>query len=133
MLVTTAGVEIALQSILRVDGECLAIKGRLAGQQEAGRVFFIPFDRIDYLGFQQPLKESEFQEMFSSFSFPAAAPAAAAAQATEPEQPAAPAPPFQGSALVNQRTPAPIKSAVLERFRSRSTTSLSLPRLPTQE
>jgi hypothetical protein len=123
MLVTTSGIEIALQAILRVDPECLAIKGRLAGSTDSGRVFFIPYDRIDYFGYQQPVKESDFHELFSRFSFPA--------EGCEQEQPSERAePPEQASvrspASTLQRTPAPIKSAVLERFRSR----LSAPSLP---
>ena len=71
MLVTTGGTEIAIQGILRIDHQFLAIKGRLAGSQDAGRVFFIPYTHIDYLGFQQPVKESEFHEMFGGLNIPA--------------------------------------------------------------
>ena len=57
MLTTFGGTEIAIQGILRIDHEFLAIKGRLAGSQDAGRVFFLPYCQIDYLGFQRALKE----------------------------------------------------------------------------
>jgi hypothetical protein len=127
MLVTSGRTEIAIQVILRIDHQFLAIKGRLAGSQEAGRVFFIPYNQIDYLGFQQPVKESEFQEMFGSLDIPApheAAPAPAEAprapSALVPELTPAPAPNGANGAV---RPPTPIKSAVLERFRARSVTS----------
>ena len=123
MLVTSGRTEIAIQSVLRIDHQFLAIKGRLAGSQEAGRVFFIPYNQIDYLGFQQPVKESEFQEMFGGLNIPAP-------EAVAPPEPARPAPavapeptPTPAPAAAGGRPPTPIKSAVLERFRARSVTS----------
>ncbi len=127
MLVTSGGTEIAIQAILRVDHQFLAIKGRLAGSQDAGRVFFIPYNQIDYLGFQQAVKDTEFHEMFDGLTFPA--PEAAAAPA--PPEPARPVPtlapeptptPVPAANGVS-RPPTPIKSAVLERFRARSISS----------
>jgi hypothetical protein len=136
MVVTLSGTEIALQSILRIDHEFLAFKGRLAGSQDAGRLFFLPFAQIDYLGFQQPVKDTEYQEMFGTLEVPAPVaplpatalpdplataeadpepPAPAPEAAPEPVEPAPPAAPSQAG-----RTSAPIKSAVLERFRARA-------------
>jgi hypothetical protein len=119
MLVTTSGTEIAIQNFLRIDPECLALRGRLAGSTEAGRVFFMPYAHIDYFGFQQPVKESEFQELFGNLeplgAVPPAAPAAAEASASiEPSSAAQPA---------AARNPPTIKSTVLEKFRSRSITN----------
>src|SRR5438105_367189 len=71
MLVTAAGTEIAIGGILRLEQEFVVIKGRLSGSQDSGRVFIIPFNQIDYLGFQKPLKDTEFHEMFASFVVPA--------------------------------------------------------------
>jgi hypothetical protein len=84
MLVTRGGTEIAIQSILRVDQQFMALKGRLAGSQDTGRLFFIPFSQLDYLGFQKSVREDEFHELFGSLQMPApdevsAAPAAPAA------------------------------------------------------
>ncbi len=127
MLVTSGRTEIAVQCVLRIDHEFMAIKGRLAGSQDAGRLFFIPYDRIDYLGFQQAVKESEFHEIFDSLTVPA--PAAVAAPAAAEPPPAAPdrepeaAPPVAPSLSGVNRPLTPIKSAVLERFRARSVTS----------
>ncbi len=73
MLVTASGTEITIQCLLRIDPECLALKGRLAGSQDAGRVFFVPYAHIDYFGFQQPLKESDFHELFGNLEIPHAA------------------------------------------------------------
>ena len=70
MLVTSGRTEIAVQVLLRIDHEFMVIRGRLAGSQEAGRVFFIPYDQIDYFGFQEAIKESEFHDLFLSQGTP---------------------------------------------------------------
>jgi len=123
MLVTRGKTEIAIQTILRIDHEFMAIRGRLAGSQDAGRVFFIPYDQIDYFGFQEAIKESEFHDLFDGLTIPAPA----AAPAAEPPAAAAPEPeadpPVAPSANAANRPATPIKSAVLERFRARSVTS----------
>jgi hypothetical protein len=118
MLVTTSGTEITIQCLLRLDPECLALRGRLSGSTDAGRVFFVPYSHIDYFGFQQPLKEVEFHELFSNLemlgpAIPVVAPIAEARAATL--SPSTPITPAQGSAT--------IKSSVLEKFRSRSLTN----------
>jgi hypothetical protein len=90
MLVTKAGVEITLTSILRVDHELVVIKGRLAGSQDTGRVYFISFDNIDYVGYAREVKDEEFHEVYGSleFSTPAAAVTFTAAPAEAPPAPA---------------------------------------------
>jgi hypothetical protein len=98
-LMTNTRTEIAIQSILRMDEDFLIVKGRLAGSQDAGRVFFVPYAHIDHLGFYREVKDSEFDEMFAGLN-------------------AAPVPAIAVSPAADE-TKAPIKSAVLERFRSR--------------
>lgn len=118
MLVTTGGTEITIQCLLRLDPECLALRGRLAGSTDAGRVFFVPYSHIDYFGFQKPLTEADFHELFNNLELlsPSAPPNPAAA-AAPPEA----APPVAPSAHPTpSRTPMAIKSTVLEKFRSRS-------------
>jgi hypothetical protein len=140
MLVTAGGTEIAIGGLLRIDRDFVAIKGRLSGSQDAGRVFFIPYDQIDYFGFQKPIKESEFHELFDDLALsngvPAPSPAPVVAAAPEPAPaPAALAPAAPAAATSAAERPAtadspashvrlPIKSAVLERFRSRSSNSI---------
>src|SRR4051794_8876136 len=75
MLFTRAGTEIAVQSLLRIEQEFAVVKGRLSGSQDAGRVFFVPYESIDYFGTQHPVKDAEFNEVFDSLVLPAAAPA----------------------------------------------------------
>ncbi len=131
MLMTVSGTEIAIQCLLRIDPECLAIRGRLAGSTDAGRVFFIPYSHIDYFGFQQPVKEAEFHELFGSLDIPSGAavavpspvaPAAATPAETESTTAAPPVAP-SATAAPTPRNPLAIKSSVLEKFRSRSVTN----------
>ena len=97
-LVTMSGTEITLQNILRIDDEFIAFKGRLAGSQDAGRLYFIPLSNIDYFRFNRAVKDEEYAEIFGNLQLPppdvpptlmVAAPPAAVAPAPEP----APAPP----------------------------------------
>ena len=124
MLVTTSGTEITIQCLLRLDPECLALRGRLSGSTDAGRVFFVPYSHIDYFGFQQPLKEAEFHELFSKLDLlgPPAADLATPAPPVEAQEPPAhisanPTP------VAPSRGPLTIKSKVLEKFRSRTPTN----------
>ncbi len=70
MLVTRCGTEIALQNILRLDDEVLAVRGRLAGSQDSGRLYFVPLDNIDYFGFNRMVKDEEYTAMFGNFQSP---------------------------------------------------------------
>jgi hypothetical protein len=141
MLVTASGTEIAIQCFLRIDPESVALKGRLAGSQDAGRVFFIPYSHIDYLGYQQPLKESDFHDLFGSLELPGAATVVeppAAVPATEPAGEPEPAPATEpaapnGKSAPGVRNPLAIKSTVLEKFRARSLTNPGTTLRPTLE
>src|SRR5262249_21025062 len=114
------GTEIALQGILRIEREFVAIKGRLAGSQDAGRVYFIPFTHIDYIGTQVEVKDAEFEAMFgktqlsSAAVAPSTTPDAAVAPSATPAVPKPPPLPSNGQRAV------PTRPAVLERFRSRN-------------
>ena len=139
---TRNGTEIAIQIVLRTDHEFVAIKGRLAGTQDVGRLFLIPYAQIDHLGHQKEIKESDFSTMFDGLKMPeaamaqvSAAPVPGPADAELPTiaqhvlpLPPEPTPPHVDSAISSAVTPtvrtaaAPIKSAVLERFRTRSLT-----------
>ncbi len=124
MLVTGSGKDIAVQMVLRIEPDFVAIKGRLAGSTDAGRVFFIPYASIDYFGIQADVKEEEFDTIFgvgpltAAFAPAALTPPPVSAEAPTP-LPAAPAAEAPPAAAASQKTPLPLKSEVLERFRSR--------------
>jgi hypothetical protein len=107
MVVTTAGLEMSVQNILVLEGECLIFKGRLSGSQDAGRLFYVPYDRIDYIAFSRMVGEDEFRSWYGDPSA-AAAPAEAAAKNGN------------DSGL---RSPLPNRAALLERIRSRPSTA----------
>ncbi|MBI1918609.1 MAG: hypothetical protein HYS12_28280 [Planctomycetes bacterium] len=111
MLVTTSGIEVAIQVILVLEGECLVFKGRLSGSQDAGRLFYVPFDRIDYVGFNRVVSEDEFKSWYGDTP---------AASANKTDTPANGSSPANGPA---SRTPLPNRAALLERIRSRPSTS----------
>jgi hypothetical protein len=137
MVVTASGTEITIQSIMRVDREFFAFKGRLAGTQDAGRLFFLPYAAIDYFGFQQLVKDKEYEQWFGSLVMPdsdqrelpgtASPDAASEAPATEAaaQEAAEAASPSGNSKTVNPV----VKSAVLEKFRARSQGSGVKPRV----
>jgi hypothetical protein len=134
MMITLGGTEICLQSFLRIDREFMVVKGRLSGSQEAGRIFFIPYAQIDYLGTQQPWKDSEYEEVFGGLVTPADQVVPA------PRTPAAERPPSVvglptggcNPTTSAATTDAPgsgsgvrpvVRSVVLERFRARNGSS----------
>jgi hypothetical protein len=125
---TLGGTEVALQTILRIDHEFFVMKGRLAGTQDAGRVFFIPYNQIDHLYYQKEVRDSDFSAAFDTLTMPPPGTEAALAAAVPIDVPvveqAVPEPEPEAAA-VNRPTPVPIKSAVLERFRSRAPSSSS--------
>jgi hypothetical protein len=146
IIVTASGVEIAIQGFLRIEKELVILKGRLAGSQDQGRVFFIPFAQIDYIGSSLAWTDAEFNEAFDSLTFPdppdgqdyeAEVPSSRQAEYT-PAPRSAPVPsngsnhglvaPTAGGSRPN------IRSEVLERFRNTRgngpSSSANLPRPP---
>src|SRR5262245_16152204 len=69
---TIGGTEINVQTILLMEGECLVFKGRLAASQDTGRLFYVPFDQIDFIGFTRFVSEEEFKTWYGEPSAPAA-------------------------------------------------------------
>jgi hypothetical protein len=112
MLLTSNRTEFAIQAILRFDPDFLIIKGRLAGSQDQGRVFFIPYEQIDHVGFYRSVKDAEFNEMFADLEESVAASEESVAASEAP-------------AAETNGSKTPMKSAVLERFRSRSAASIA--------
>jgi hypothetical protein len=57
------GGEVILQAIVHLEEHFLIVRGRSAGSTEAGRVFFIPWERIQYLGLFWDISEEELRQM----------------------------------------------------------------------
>ena len=113
MLVTRCGPEIALQNILRLDDEILAIRGRLAGSQDSGRLYFVPLDNIDYFGFNRMVKDEEYVALFGNY---------------QPPLEAAPAPP--AGAGIAGGFPAPAIARWQRRSSAENSNSRADPRRP---
>jgi hypothetical protein len=136
MLVTTAGVEICINSFVVLGEEFVLLRGRLSGTTDTGRAFFLPYNQINYLGYQIPVNEADLRRMMGA---PVPEPQAAAKAPEPAPEPAAVAPPpeaFTPPAPPTEEPPektAPVeppkpaarttpmaKNALLERLRARS-------------
>jgi hypothetical protein len=140
IIVTTNTAEIVVQSIVRAERDFLVIRGRMAGSQDTGRIVFVPFDQINYLGLTKKPSEAEVQAFLAKPvaggpAEPAAGPAVAQAVSaeveafvpevtTEPEPPPpeepSPVPPRPGAAAAQAPKPNhPSKTVLLARLRAR--------------
>src|SRR6266478_6402720 len=63
MVVTSIGIEINVKSIELLEPEYAVIRGRLGGTTDAGRLFFVPYDQINYVTFNKEIKEQQVAEM----------------------------------------------------------------------
>jgi len=133
VVMTTARVEITVQDLVRMDEAYVAVRGRLAGSSDAGRLFFVPYDQIAYVSIQKAVRDQELVEIFGTAPPAPAAPAAAVDQL--PSEPGAeelpppelepepePVPEAEGLRGVAHQTPTvmPNRSELLERIRQRS-------------
>jgi hypothetical protein len=145
-IMTTVGIEINLQTILRVEEDYVVIRGRLAGTTDTGRVFFVPFSQINYLGFTKEVREAQIKALYgeapaAGLAEPkseAVSPAPAGVEPAESQAApaAAPSPPSEPSSpLEPSRSPGslkiPRKSGLLERLRARALAGPN-PRPPTK-
>jgi hypothetical protein len=132
IIMTNSGMEVNVQAVLRIEPEYLVLRGRPAGSTEAGRPFFVPFDRITYVYLYRPLKDAEVQQLFGAP--PAAAGPASVGVAPEPAPPPepvvearpepappppSPPPPLPSPPPPPLRLPTGSRSAIVERLRQR--------------
>jgi hypothetical protein len=135
-VVTSVGIEIAIQNIFRLEPDHLVIRGRLAGTTETGRVFFIPYDQLNYVGFQKEVPEALIREIYGEpepapepnhraeakleTAPPAEVASAAPAAPPEPPEPKPALPPVLEPAKPEPRLAIPSRSGILARLRARS-------------
>lgn len=137
VIVTTSGIELIIQKIVRVEAEFVIVKGRLSGATDAARAVLMPYDQINNLAINKQLLEPDILTAFgfsgSSTSVTAAPAAPAKAEdgslpAPSPKEDVAAAPatasPSQRPALTKGSAP-PSKSLFLERLRARLGTESS--------
>ena len=129
-LLTTTGVEVVVQRLLRMEEHFLVLRGRVAGSLDAGRVMIVPYDQISNVAFNKRMSEEEVQQIFEGSegavslapSPPAEKKDAAEETRTDP-QAGSPKEPEVSPAKEPEAKPAkaphPSKSVLLERLRAR--------------
>ena len=126
LFITSNGTGIAVKGIVRAESEYVVVRGRLLGAaEEGGGFFFVPYDQINYVGFQRQIKEAVIQSMYDGKAPPTKLGSAAPPEATDAVdatsvQTLAPVPsPDSDSGA--PKPAAPGKAALLERLRARRT------------
>jgi hypothetical protein len=129
LVVTSVGLEISLQAVLRREDDYLIVRGRLAGTTDTGRIFIIPYSQINLLCLQKALAPAEVRALFGETladveededAFPPPdAPVEAEVEDVEKTQPITQPPPVEE--LPRPAAPPRLsKAELLARIRSRS-------------
>jgi hypothetical protein len=82
MLVTESGVNLGIEMVLRSEPAYMVFRGRVCGNTDEGRVFFLPYSHIDYVNINRNVKEEEIRDLYDKHE---AARNGAAAEAAAPE------------------------------------------------
>src|SRR4051794_34494751 len=64
VLTTQTGIDLGIDTLLRTEPNYLVFRGRALGQTDDGRVFFLPYQQIDYLQINRQVKETEIQALY---------------------------------------------------------------------
>ncbi|MFO0807459.1 MAG: hypothetical protein U0746_02440 [Gemmataceae bacterium] len=64
VLTTLSGMDLAIEQVLRTELSFLVFRGRVVGNTDEGRVFFLPYRQIDFLQINRVVKEVEVRELF---------------------------------------------------------------------
>jgi hypothetical protein len=115
MLMTAQGTEVNVQVVLQLGDDFLVVRGRIAGSNDGGRVFFLPYEHLDHVGFQKPVNDAVLQTAFD-ITPPPAVETPAASPTPEPE-PAAPAPPEAAEPVLLARAS---RSKIIQKLRQRA-------------
>ena len=85
-----SGVEIAIQTILKLEPDFIIMRGRLTGTQEGGKILMMPYAEMTVLSIARPMKDTEVEAIFGKGELPA---------------PIAPPPPVSETAVSLQANP----------------------------
>jgi len=138
--ITTSGLHINVQTIVRRDQDFVIVRGRIGGSTDYGYTFVLPYNQLEAVYFTKPVSEAELTAWFAGAPalieiVPAAAAAAPAADGSAPippppmpapAAPAAAAPGALATATIQTKSgsiPLPGKAAILERLRKRTGSS----------
>lgn len=118
-IVMENGLEITLQTVLQLNADHMLIRGRTVGSTDAGRYFYLPYDRMSCIVYNRPKAEEEVLSWYEGGMPSAVAPppseepeAAASEEETPAEEAPATARPAAGSRpMPAAAKPAPIRPA----------------------
>jgi hypothetical protein len=66
VLTTLSGVDLAIETVLRTEQTYLVFRGRVCGQSDDGRIFFLPYRQVDYLQINRSVSEAEIKELLDA-------------------------------------------------------------------
>ncbi len=121
VLVLSSGHEICLDAIVRTDEKYIVVRGRLAGQIDEGRAFFVPLANLVYLRWEKLVKMDELRAMLDQTPTKIGEVVKELeADAGPPTEllPRPPLPPLQQSADTTQVNSASARNNLLERIRA---------------
>src|SRR5256885_7475809 len=79
-LILTTGSELVVQKFVRLDPECMVLRGRMAGTTDAGRVVVLPYHQLIAFAFTRRMTDPEVEAIFGEgspvFAVGAASPSA---------------------------------------------------------
>ncbi len=122
VLALLGGNEICLDTIIRIEEKFLVVRGRLSGQIEEGRAFFVPLNKINYVRWEKIVRLDELRGLFTDDAMLVASEVRSgeleAAPPTElmPRPPLPPLQPSTDSASPSNNTNA--RNNLLERIRA---------------
>jgi hypothetical protein len=124
VLVTSAGIELMVKKIVRLDDDFVVVRGRLAGSSDQHRIAMLPYAQIDNVAFSVMVPDQEIQAIFGDQPQAAAGPEAEAAASsgeiqTPPGLADAPKAEPGGPPLPVPAQPKLSKSVLLARLRAR--------------
>lgn len=64
ILMTQSRIELSVEQVLRLEPTYVAIRGRLCGSTDDGRVFFIPYAQLTYVNINRYVKEEEIRSLY---------------------------------------------------------------------
>jgi hypothetical protein len=105
-----SGMEVTMQSVLQLNGDHMLIRGRNVGSADAGRFFYIPYDRIICIVYNRPVREEVVLAWYDGappMSIPTAAEEPVEEEAPVEEAPVTPAAPAAAGTRTGARPSMP--------------------------
>ncbi|MFL5330581.1 MAG: hypothetical protein ACJ8C4_16890 [Gemmataceae bacterium] len=69
VIMTNNGIELNIELLVRIDPGHVIFRGRVSGQNDDGRLFFLPYDQITYLNINRFVKEDEIRDLLGTTGY----------------------------------------------------------------